>query len=80
MAYNPPETKREIRDTLFCLGVEKTEARYDTPKGHVWSFYLPETKSDIDIYSPSFMRYKKKVYKSTYELKLALISDFRFKI
>ena len=80
MAYNPPESKREIRDTLFCLGVQKEEQRYDTDKGHVWSFYLPETKADIDIYSPRFIRYKKKAYRSLYEVKLQLMEDFKDRI
>ena len=77
MSYNPPESKREIRDTLFCLGVEKEEARLDTDKGHIWHFRIPSIKADIDIYSPKFIRFKKKVYRSTYEVKLSLIEEFR---
>lgn len=80
MAYNPPELKREIRDTLFCLGVKSEEQRINTPKGHVWSFYLPEIKADIDIYSPRFMRFQKKVYRSTYELKLQIMTVFKDRI
>jgi hypothetical protein len=77
MAYNPPDTKREIRDTLFCLGIPKQEARLDTDRGHIWHFRLTEARVDIDIYSPRFLRYNKKRYHSAHELKLALIQDYR---
>lgn len=80
MSYNPPINKQEIRDTLFCLGVDKTEQRLDTPKGHVWSFTLPEIKADVDIYSDRFIRFDKKVYRSLYDVKLALIERFGYKI
>lgn len=80
MSYNPPENKREIRDTLFCLGVEKKEQRLETPRGHVWSFELPEIKSDVDIYSDRFIRFDKKVYRSLRDVKLALIERFRYKL
>jgi hypothetical protein len=76
MAYNPPDTREEIRDTLFCIGIPYEYQRLDTPKGHVWSFSLPD-KKEVDIYSPSFLRYGKKRYHSAYELKLALMQEYQ---
>lgn len=80
MAYNPPELKHELKDTLFCLGVTYEYQRFNTDKGHVWSFYIPEIKADVDIYGPKFIRFKKKVYRSLHEVKLALIETFHHKI
>ena len=77
MAWNPPESKRELRDTLFCLGVPYEYQRIDTDKGHVWSFHLPDTRTDVDIYSPKFIRVNRKVYKSLVDVKIALMSIYK---
>jgi hypothetical protein len=76
MSFNPPDLKYEMKDTLFCLGVPYEYQRLNTPKGHVWSFFLPETKSDLDIYGPRFIRFNKKVYRSMYEAKRAVMEKF----
>jgi hypothetical protein len=80
MAYNPPDLREEIRDTLFCLGAVYEYQRLDTDKGHVWHFFLPELGKDIDIYSARFIRYGKKRMNSPYEAKVALMQDFQEKI
>lgn len=80
MAWNPPESKREISDTLFCLGVNAEYQRIDTNRGHVWCFRLPDTRTDIDIYSPKFIRVNKKLYKNLYDVKIALMNIYKDKI
>jgi hypothetical protein len=77
MSYNPPDLKYEIRDTLFCLGVPYEYQRINTDKGHVWSFFLPDTKTDVDIYGPKFIRVNKKRVHSTYEAKLLLMNLYK---
>ena len=80
MSFNPPDLKYEIKDTLFCLGVEYEYTRHNIDKGHVWSFFLPETKTDLDVYGPKFIRFDRKVYRSMYDVKQALIEKFRDRI
>ena len=80
MSYNPPELKYEIQDTLFCLGIPY---EYETIKDgtrYVRSFHITETDEYIDIYGVGFIRYAKKKYGSTYELKCHLLQKFSSKI
>jgi len=80
MSYNPPDLKYELKDTLFCMGIPYEYTRLNTAKGHVWSFFIPETNSDIDVYGPRFIRFDRKVYRNMYEVKRAVMEKFRHKI
>ena len=77
MSYNPPDLKYEMKDHLFCLGLDYKYERINTPKGHVWSFFIPSIDRYIDVYGPYFIKFDKKVYKSLYEMKCELINRFR---
>jgi|JI10StandDraft_1071094.scaffolds.fasta_scaffold90578_8 hypothetical protein len=80
MGYNPPEIREEIKDTLFCLGVEYVYAKVQTPKGHTWLFILPDTNTRIQIWGAFSVTMNGKRIRNTYELKLALMDLYREKI
>lgn len=75
MAWNPPETREEIKDTLFFLGVSYVYEKLNEPKGHIYFFELPEDNF-ISIYSPRFMKFNKKVFKNPYDLKREIMRAY----
>jgi len=75
MSYNPPETRDEVRDTLKFMGVLFKYEKINEPgKHHVFSFEL--STGFIDIYGPSFIKYRRKRYQSHRELVEQLAKDF----
>ncbi len=75
MAFNPPDTRDEIRDTLVFMGIPYKYEKLNTPKGHVFAFDLG--KHFISIYGPQFLKMDKTKFTSTYDLKLAIMREFR---
>lgn len=75
MAFNPPDTRDEIRDTLVFMGIPYSYEKLNTPKGHVFTFDLG--KNFISIYGPRFLKLDKQRFNSTYDLKLAIMEKYR---
>jgi hypothetical protein len=75
MGYNPPITRDEVQDTLKFMNIPFSYEKINEPgKGHVFSFSL--TIGFIDIYGPSFIKYRRKRYQSHRELVEQLAKDF----
>lgn len=82
MAYNPPDTRDEIRDTLGCIGIPYRYEKVQGPKGHAYNFELQDGLGDICIYSPSYITWigknkKRERFGSVYETKLGIIQQYR---
>lgn len=77
MAWNPPETREEIRDTLFFMGIPYVYEKLKEPRGHVYFFELPK-ENFISIYSPNYMKFNKKTFKSPYDLKREIMRVFAY--
>ena len=75
MAWNPPETREEIRDTLFFMGISYLYEKVMEPRGHVYFFELPDGNS-IKIYSPNTMKFNKKIFKHPYDLKREIMRAY----
>ncbi len=75
MAFNPPETRDEIRDTLYFLGIPYSYEKIKSPKGHVFTFDLG--KHFISIYGPGFLKMGKTRFTSAYDLKCAILQEYR---
>ena len=74
--FNPPVTRDEVLDTLKFMGIPFTYEKIKEPgKGHVFSFDLGDDEF-IDIYGPSFIKYKRKRFTSHRELKEQLLVDY----
>lgn len=85
MAYNPPDTRDDIRDTLGFMQISYKYEKLNTNKGHVFSFEIEDGAGCISIYSPSFISCqfpgkKKERYNSCYEAKLAILHNYRHTI
>ena len=75
MAWNPPETREEIKDSLFFVGISYVYEKLKEPKGHVYFFELPD-ENFISIYSPKFMKFNKKTFKNPYDLKREIMRTY----
>lgn len=75
MTFNPPDTRDEIRDTLVFMGIEYKYEKMNTPKGHVFTFDLG--KHFISIYGPRFLKMNKTRFNSTYDLKRAIMQEYK---
>lgn len=74
MAYNPPELRQEIRDTLVCMAIPFEYERVNTDKGHTWVFNLDIGKIVISGYNR--IKLGKKSFKSAYDLKRELMTVY----
>jgi hypothetical protein len=76
MSFNPPDTRDEIRDTLVFMGIPYTYEKITGDAGHVFTFHLPKKDNLIAIFGPKSMKLDKKKFKSTYDLKRAIMAEY----
>ena len=74
MSFNPPDTRDEIRDTLFFMGVphryDKRQGRY----GH--EYHLRSERADVVIRSPRNIIVNRERLTSAYAAKRSLMTIY----
>lgn len=75
MCYNPPESREQIKDTLFCIGIPYSYEKIKETTRHIYVFDLPQ-RNTVQIYSPNYMKMNKKAYKSVHELQRAIMQKY----
>lgn len=80
MSFNPPDTRDEIRDTLYFMGIVNTYRKVDGPKGHAFTFTLWDSGLFINILGPRSIFIGKQRFTDTYTAKLQLMKFYQSSI